>query len=178
MNKAPFIIVFLLSFIVCRGLTPAEEINLISANSIIDNLKSKIEKEPNSVEDRIELGAVYFQLQDYLLAKQYFEEAIKIDNRNTVVHYNLGKTLIMMGEKDMGIAECEESLDLGLDDINVYKTLSVEYFNKRDLKKALEMYENIQRIEPQDDSAYFAAGVIYIGLRDGWKAREEFEKAV
>lgn len=83
-----------------------------------------------------------------------------------------------MGEKDKGIVECEEALSFGLDDVNVYKTLSVEYFNKRELKKSLEMYRNIQRLEPQNDNAYFAAGVICIGLRDGWKARKEFEKAV
>jgi len=173
----PFLMaIFLLLGCVCFSF--AEEINLISANSIIDNLKAKIKENPANVEDRIELGVIYFQLQENILAKQYFEEALKIDNNNAIARYNLGKTLIVLGETEKGIAECEESLNLGLEDINVFKTLSVEYFNKRDLKKSLEMYKNIQRIEPQNDSAYFAAGVIYIGLRDGWKARKEFEKAV
>jgi Tfp pilus assembly protein PilF len=40
------------------------------------------------------------------------------------------------------------------------------------------MYENIKRLTPNDDKAYFACGVLYIGLKDGWKAREEFKKAV
>jgi len=156
----------------------AEVSTLINANKIIDKLKTEIANEPNNVENRIELGVIYFQLQESILAKQYFEEALKIDNDNAIARYNLGKTLIILGETEEGIAECEESLNLGLEDINVYMTLSVEYFNKRNLKKSLEMYKNIQRIEPQNDSAYFAAGVIYIGLRDGWKARKEFEKAV
>ena len=112
----------------------AETINLISANKIIDDFKKKINDNPDDVENRIELGVFYFQLQEYPLVKQYFEEAIIIDKDNAIARYNLGKTLIVLGEKDKGIAECEQALNLGLDDINVYKTLSVEYFNKRDLE--------------------------------------------
>ena len=175
MKRFCLAIVFILCFSVWTNKSDCEEINLISANSIINNLKTKIAKEPNNTEDRIELGVMYFQLQEYAKARQYFEETLGIDNDNAIAHYNLGKTLIILGGKDEGVSECEKSLKLGLDNINVYRTLSVEYFEKRDLEKALNMHKNIQRLEPNNDSAYFDAGVIYIGLRDGWKARKEFE---
>ena len=156
----------------------SEEINIISANKIIDELKEKIENNPSDIENRIDLGIFYFQLQEYEKAKQLFEEVLKIDPNNALAHYDLGKALIVQGDKDKGITECEKSLELGFDDINVYRTLSVEYFNKRELKKALKMYENIKRLEPKDDMAYYACGIIYMGLKNGWKAREEFKKAV
>lgn len=156
----------------------AEGILLVDGNKIVDDLKAKIQANPKDVDDRIELGTLYFQFQQYELAKKYFHEAVAIDTNNSIAHYNLGKSMIVLGDKDAGIKQCEESLKLGLDNINVYRTLSVEYFNKRELSKALDMYKNIQRLEPNDDMAYYGAGVIYFGLRDGWKARAEFEKAV
>lgn len=156
----------------------AETTTLVDANKIIEELKIEIKNNPSDIDRRIELGVFYFQIQEYFLAKQYFEEALKIDNNNAIARYNLGKTLILLGEKDKGIYECEKSIEFGLDDVNVYKTLSVEYFNKKELKKALEMYKNIQRLEPRNENAYFAAGVIYIGLKDGLKARSEFENVI
>lgn len=162
----------------CADDTQAKSINLINANKIIDDLKAEIVKNPKDIENRIDLGVFYFQLQEYEKAKQLFEEVLKIDPNNALAHYDLGKALIVQGDEDGGITECEKSLELGFDDINVYRTLSVEYFNKRELKKALKMYENIKRLEPKDDMAYYACGIIYIGLRNGWKAREEFKKAV
>lgn len=178
MKKVICFFVVIISLFDYVAFSYAKEINLISANSIIDNLKRKIENDPANVEDRIELGVFYFQLQEYSLAKQYFEEVLSISDNNAIGRYNLGKTLIVLGETERGIAECEKALELGLDDINVYKTLSVEYFDKRDLRKSLAMYRNIQRLEPWNDNAYYATGIIYIGLRDGWKARKEFEKAI
>lgn len=172
---------FFVAMILCSilsGIIMAEEINLIDANSFIDNLKEKIKKNPSDIENIIELGNIYFQVQDYESASRYYQEAINVDKANAIAHYNFGKTMIVLGDKDAGIGQCEVALKLGLDDINVYRTLAVEYFNKRELQKALDMYKNIQRLEPTDDMAYYASGVIYFGLGEGWKARKEFEKAV
>lgn len=129
-------------------------------------------------DERIEAGAKYFHQGDYEKAKKEFESVIAADSNNSVAHYNLGKILITMGQVDDGIRECEKSLELGLDDINVYQTLSKIYLKKEEYHKSLKMYQNIKRLNPKDDSAYFACGVLYIGLRDALKAREEFKKAV
>lgn len=156
----------------------AEKVTLIDANKIIDDLKSEIKKNPNDAGAKIELGATYFNLQEYKLAKEQFENVIAVDNKNAIAYYNLGKTLIVMRSIDEGIINCEKSLGLGLDDINVYKTLAPVYLKKHELQKSLKMYENVKRLNPKDSKAYFACGVLYVGLKDGWKAREEFKKAV
>lgn len=155
-----------------------KQINLISANQIIDDLKAKIEKNPSDLESRIDLGVFYFQLQEYKLAAEVFEKVLEIDPKNALTHYDYGKTLIAMGDRTSGLAECEKALDIGLDDINLYRTLATEYFAKRELKKSLSMYDNIKRLEPSDDSAYYASGFIYGMMGDGYNASEQFKKAI
>jgi tetratricopeptide (TPR) repeat protein len=177
-NSLFLIIVTIFMFFFCLTNIQAEKVTLIDGNKIIDDLKAEIKQKPNDIGARIELGVMYFQLQEYELARKEFEAAIAIDNKNAIAHYNFGKTLIMMKKEEEGIRECEKSLELGLDDLNVYQTLSQAYLDKRELQKSLKMYENIKRLNPKDDKAYFACGVLYIGLKDGWKAREEFKKAV
>ena len=155
-----------------------KQVNIISANKIIDDFKSKIAKNPNDIETRTDLGVFYFQLQEYTLAAKIFKGVLEIDSKNAVVHYNYGKTLISMGDKISGIVECEKALNMGLDDINVYRTLATEYFDRRELKKALDMYENIKRLDPTDDSAYYASGFIYGMMGDGYNASEQFKKTI
>jgi len=171
-------IVILLMSICYMPSAYCDKINLIDANKIIDDLKSEIKKNPKDIAPRIDLGATYFQLQEYALAKQQFIGVLAIDSNNTMAIYNLGKTLLVMGSTDEGIAKCEKAIELGFNDINVYQTLAHAYFNKNELKKSLKMYEAIKRLTPNDDRVYFACGLLYIELKDGWKAREEFKKAV
>ncbi len=119
-----------------------------------------------------------YQNKDYNGAIENYRKVIEINSSHKIAQYNLGKSLLMNGKSEDGIVECEKALALGLDDINVYRTLGKEYLKKKDEEKALKMYENIKRLNPKDDFAYFTCGVLYISLRDGWKAREEFKKAV
>jgi len=90
-------------------------------------------------DDRINSGARYFQQGDYEKAKKEFESVITDDANNAIAHYNLGKILITTGQVDDGIKECEKSLELGLDNINVYQTLSKAYINEKEYQKSLNM---------------------------------------
>lgn len=119
-----------------------------------------------------------YQNKDYNGTIENYKKVIAIDPNHKIARYNLGKSLLMNGKSEEGTAECEKALSLGLDNINVYRTLGKEYLKKEDMAKALTMYQNIKRLDPNDDSAYFTCGMLYIWLKDGWKAREEFKKAV
>ncbi|MFH0772470.1 MAG: tetratricopeptide repeat protein [Candidatus Omnitrophota bacterium] len=132
----------------------------------------------NDINMYMNQAEVCYQSRDYNGAIENYRKVIQIDPIHKIAQYNLGKSLLMNGNSEDGVAECEKALALGLDDVNMYRTLGKEYLKKKDWAKALEMYENIKRLDPKDDSAYFACGVLYMGLRDGWKAREEFKKAV
>ncbi|GEM_PF-5952038 len=121
---------------------------------------------------------ICYQRKDYNGEIENYRNIIRIDPNHKVAHYNLGKCLLTIGKNDDGIAECEKAIALGLDNINVYRALGKEYLKKKEEEKALKMYENIKRLNPNDDSAYFTCGVLYLGSRDIPKAREDFKKAV
>ena len=134
--------------------------------------------EPESAKAYINAAVAFYRSQDYDKATENFKKALEISPDNAIYHYNLGKTLLMSNKSEEGMAECEKASSLGLDDVNLYRTLGKEYFRKEELEKSLNMYENVKRLDPQDDNAYFMCGVIDIGIKDGWTAREEFKKAI
>jgi tetratricopeptide (TPR) repeat protein len=51
------------------------------------------------------LGAAYLYKKDYKKAAKYFKQAIKIDPKNTIFHFNLGVTYLSQKKKELAISQ-------------------------------------------------------------------------
>jgi tetratricopeptide (TPR) repeat protein len=76
--------------------------NLVEAS---DRYNTAIAVEPTFVDSYIELGGLFARLQDYALAAQVYEDALKIDPNEIRLYFNLCEIYTALWEMDGAYAE-------------------------------------------------------------------------
>ncbi len=112
------------------------------------------------------------------LAEEAFLKATDLDKTADAAWYELAKTRAAQGKLGPSIAAISEAI--ALVDTNVfYLELAANlYRSAEDVKKALELYDQIIALRPQDPEAYLGKASLYEELGEVRKTDKLYEKVI
>lgn len=115
-------------------------------------LTAVVKAHPKFVEARTNLGIVLFRLGRYARAEEELKQVITDDQNNTVAYNYLGIIYRINGQFPQSKAMYTQALSINPNYANAQLNLGILYdLYLRDWPKALESYQNYQKMLPQED---------------------------
>jgi len=103
--------------------------------------KKVIEMEPNHAAAHINLGTLYYNLQDYKLAEAHYRKAIEADPRYALAYFDLGNVLDETGRLQEAIRTYKTALQLAPTYADAHYNLALAYEKVKDNRKALNHWK-------------------------------------
>jgi tetratricopeptide (TPR) repeat protein len=96
-----------------------------------------LELEPNHAPAHINLGTLFYNLQDYAQAEAHYRKAIEVDPRYALAHFDLANVLDETGRLQEAIKVYKTALQLAPTYADAHYNLALAYEKSRDSRKAL-----------------------------------------
>ncbi|MGZ4815175.1 MAG: tetratricopeptide repeat protein [Terriglobales bacterium] len=100
-----------------------------------------IEMEPNHAAAHINLGTLYYNLQDYKLAESHYRKSIEAYPRYALAYFDLGNVLDETGRLQEAIRTYKTALQLAPTYADVHYNLALAYEKIKDSRKALNHWK-------------------------------------
>jgi len=125
-----------------------------SLESVISDLQPKLQKEKGSSEDYYQLGSVYLRKKLFAQAITLFNKAVKEGGDNMPeVHNALGFSYFSQEQYDLAIKNYKEAIALQDGYVTAINNLGHAYEKKKLLPQAIEMYEQVLKLEEKNETA-------------------------
>lgn len=125
-----------------------------SLEAVISELQPKLQKEKGDPQEYYDLGSVYLRKKLYAKAISEFQKAIKEGGENIPEIYNaMGYAYFVQKQYDMAIKHYKEALELNPEYIFALNNLGHSYEQKNLVPQALEAYEKVLAIAPNNETA-------------------------
>jgi tetratricopeptide (TPR) repeat protein len=98
----------------------------------------------------------------YAQAVEPFEQAIQLAPKNFEPHFDLGLSLLKLGQTAHAEAELDEALSLAPESPEVNKLLAVMYVNQNETQKAIERLRVANQVAPDDPRILALLGEQYL----------------
>lgn len=125
-------------------------------------------------------GIILFAIQDIEGAEKSYKTAIEYDENYSVAHFNICGLYLQQKKYDDAIAHCQKAAAdrLYKSKDRALTTIGVIYFNKGDLDRAEEYFEQSLKVNPALVYTHNELGKLYVAQGKLADAVEEFEIAV
>lgn len=107
------------------------------------------EAEPGNVAPRVALANLYFDAERYSDAAKWYEDAMKLDDRNADVSTDLGVSYYYLNQPDRALQQFAHSLTVNPEHTKTMLNLGiVRAFGKQDLDGATKAWQQVVDIAP------------------------------
>jgi len=96
-----------------------------------------VEREPGHAAAHINVGTLYYNRQDYVLAEKHYRAAIEADSRYALAYFDLGNVLDETGRVQEAIRTYKTALQLAPTYADAHYNLALAYEKIREPRKAL-----------------------------------------
>ena len=100
-----------------------------------------IEMEPQHAAAHINLGTLYYNLQDYKLAESHYRKAIEADPRYALAYFDLGNVLDETGRLDEAVRIYKTALQLAPTYADAHYNLALAYEKVKEFRRALHHWK-------------------------------------
>ena len=126
------------------------------------------------------LGRIAENNQEYLVAKNYYERAITLNNNSAYDYNRLGNIIYKHFENKDFVAKSylQEAVNLSPEDASLRHDLAKFLINKKDYKKARKQLLEVIDLDEDDSAAYLSLANLYLNHLDKKKkANKYYNKA-
>ena len=117
------------------------------------------------------LGLAYFQKKQFDSAKYFYNESIKIYNKNSDTYTLLGDNFLAVGDFKNAKINYKKSLKIDINNKMALNNLAALHFFKGDLKEAVKIYELSLKYNKNNYDAYYNLAqcqLLQTNFTDGW----------
>ncbi len=140
-----------------------------------------LDRRASSALSRYIMAGIYEKQGDIDLAVQEYKKALKIDDKNPVVHLSLAAAYIKQKQIPQAIEEINRSIALEPEAVEPHAILALLYFSQENLSEAGKEYEkalqNAAKLEPKNTSIIKSLGTLYLQQKN-YKSAEETFRAI
>lgn len=119
-----------------------------------------LEIEPNHAAANINLGTLYYNRQDYVLAERHYRRAIEIDSRYALAHFDLGNVLDETGRVNEAIQSYTAALLLAPTYGDAHYNVALAYEKIKEPRKALKHWRAYVKLDTSGPWAVHARNQI------------------
>jgi len=143
----------------------------------LPELKESVEKSPNDATARKNYGVALYATGDLDGAKEQYEEAAKLDDKDAVVLNNLANTYRDLGQVDKAIDTYKKSIEINPKSLNTYANLAnVQLYSKDKPQDAIATYKAGLEEMPENTQLQQLLAVAYEQSKDTENARKTYEE--
>lgn len=106
-----------------------------------------VELDPTHAAAYINLGTLYYNRQDYLLAERYYRKAIEVDPRYALAYFDLGNVLDETGRLEDAVHAYKSAIALAPTYADAHYNLALAYDKARQPRKALRHWQSYARLD-------------------------------
>lgn len=106
-----------------------------------------VDLDPNHAAAYINLGTLYYNRQDYLLAERYYRKAIEVDSRYALAYFDLGNVLDETGRLQDAVRAYNSAIALAPTYADAHYNLALAYEKSRQPRKALRHWQAYARLD-------------------------------
>lgn len=135
---------------------------------------------PADVNPLILLGNINYELSNWDEAIRYYEKALKIDNNNPALLYNMALALFQKGERYPALEfmkKAAESDKVGDVAYNSYSRLGAEFLESNMFDLAEKYLFQATRLRPQDPIGRYNLAIAYLRQNKDAEALKELEES-
>ena len=153
-----FYIGLLLAILVAAGWAVLRQIlQTRKIESSLERLQSKLTKGKGTAQEYFELGSIYLTKRIYAQAIVQFKKALKEDDisieENALIYNALGFAYFSQEQYDLAIRQYKESLKANPNYVTALNNIGHAYERKQLTVQALEAYEQVLILEPENSTA-------------------------
>jgi len=129
-----------------------------------------VEREPGHAAAHINVGTLYYNRQDYVLAEKHYRAAIESDSRYALAYFDLGNVLDETGRVQEAIRTYKTALQLAPTYADAHYNLALAYEKIREPRKALAHWRAYVKLDSASPWAVHARSQVQRILQnDGLK---------
>ena len=131
----------------------------------------------DSIESLMAKGNAWLQKKEYDKAIGEYEQALKLNEKNVVIHLVLGLAYANAKQADKAIEHATRAVEL---DPNYYSyyNLGLVHASNEEAEKAIEAFDKAIEKSPGSYQAYYQKGLMYTSLKEYEKALEAHNHAI
>ncbi|MCD6309538.1 MAG: tetratricopeptide repeat protein, partial [Candidatus Eremiobacteraeota bacterium] len=137
-----------------------------------------LQRDPNLLESRLQLGRVYAELGDIESAIEAFNEVIRLSPGDSKPHIYLGDMYRARGERKKAINAYREAIRREPDNAALRCRVAFLYAQQEDVSRAIEEYQMALAFEPDNLEANRQLGFLLAAAQRNEEAIAAFEKVV
>lgn len=141
-----------------------------------DEFRKAIAAQPNSLEARVNLGAVLTQTGDVREAFAQFEEAVRINPKSISAHYNLAVLLANENKHEPAIAQLQIVIGIDPNDVSARFLMARQLVKANRPEEALAEFTRIVREHPDNEDALIEQTRLLLQQKQYQQARYNLEK--
>jgi len=107
-----------------------------------------------------------------------FDHALKVTNRNYLIHQNRGSTYLKRGDHRLAIEDYDRAIEINPKYQEAYSNRGVAYVQIGNFSQAVQDFNKAIEINHADPDAYYNRGVAYFKLGNFSQAILDFNKAI
>ena len=119
-----------------------------------------LELAPNNAQALLALGDMQDDAGNLVQAAGYYERAIEVAPQFILAHRKAAATEVQRLRHGAAIQHLQAFLELQGDDIEALNVLGIEQFLNEDHDAAIETFERVLQIEPDNGKAHFGLGMV------------------
>lgn len=128
-----------------RGIALEEDPN--AHGEAIVAYESVLEIDPKHAAAHINLGTLYYNRQDFVLAEKHYREALAADPRYALAYFDLGNVLDETGRVQEAIQTYKTALQLAPTYADAHYNLALAYEKLREPRKALKHWQAYVKLD-------------------------------
>lgn len=142
----------------------------------LPELKTAIEKNPKDAVARRNYAVALYVISDLEAAKNQYEEAIKIDNKDATTYNNLGNTYRDLKNYDKAVEAYSKAIDLNPKYTNAYVNLAnVQLYSQKKSDDAIATYKKALKAMPNDNQIELLLGIAYENAGKTTEAKQTYQ---
>jgi tetratricopeptide (TPR) repeat protein len=126
---------------VCLEESPATQ------EEAIASYKECVELDPSHAAAYINLGTLYYNRQDHVLAEHYYRKAVEVDPRYALAYFDLGNVLDETGRLADGIRAYQAAISLAPTYADAHYNLALALEKARQPRKALRHWQAYAKLD-------------------------------
>jgi len=157
----------------------------------IERYKKILKIYPNDSKSYIYIGDIYMELGKYTRAGGFYRNAVSLDNQSSYTHVKLANYYYKIGkiksitDKNLsksyfkaGIDEAKTTLEIEPKNREALNILGDIYIFKKDYAKALKYYQQLLKLQPNNNLLLYTIGYCHETIGNLEKAKEYYYKAL